>query len=74
MEKSGNVLAPIQGHNHQGHYSFRNGIHYWTMKAMISGAHPPHNSYAIVEVSPDGTVSVNGFVDCESKVMAKGER
>lgn len=74
MEKRGNVLASIQGHHHRGHYSFRNGIHYWTMKAMISGAHPPHNSYAIVEVSPEGTVSVNGFCDCENKVLVKGER
>ena len=74
MEKSGKVLASIQGHHHRGHYSFRNGIHYWTMKAMISGANPPHNSYAIVEVSPEGTVSVNGFCDCESKGMVKGER
>ena len=74
MERRGNVLAAIQGHHHEGHYSVRNGIHYWTMKAMISGAHPPHNSYAIVEVSPEGTVSVNGFFDCESKVMVKGDR
>ena len=74
MEKSGNVLASIQGHHHRGHYSFRNGIHYWTMKAMISGAHPPHNSYAIVEVLPSGNVVVNGFCNCASKVMMKGER
>ena len=73
MEKSGNVLALIQGHHHQGHYSFRNGIHYWTVKAMISGAHPPHNSYAIVEVLPSGNVVVNGFCDCASKVMVNGE-
>lgn len=72
MEKSGNVIASIQGHHHRGHYSFRNGIHYWTMKAMISGANPPHNSYAVVEVSPDGAVAVKGFCDCESRVLQRG--
>lgn len=72
MERSGSVVASIQGHHHPGHYSFRNGIHYWTMKAMITGAHPPHNSYAVVEVSPSGDVVVGGFGDCESMVLEKG--
>ena len=72
MEKGGNVLASIQGHHHRGHYSFRNGIHYWTMKAMIAGAHPPHNSYAVVEISPDGDIAVKGFGDCESRVLQRG--
>lgn len=72
MEKSGNVLASIQGHHHEGHYSFRNGIHYWTMKAMISGAYPQHNSYAVVDVSPEGNVSIKGFGDCENRLLVKG--
>lgn len=72
MERHGNVIASIQGHHHRGHYSFRNGIHYWTMKAMIAGAHPPHNSYAVVEISPDGDIAVKGFGDCESRVLQMG--
>ena len=71
MERRGNVLAAIQGHHHPGHYGFRAGIHYWTMRGMISGAHPPHNSYAEVEVSPDGEISIRGFGDCESRVLAR---
>lgn len=71
MEKRGNVLASIQGHHHPGHYNFRNGIYYWTMKGMINGKYPEHNSYAIVEISPDGTVAVNGFGDCESRVLTR---
>ncbi len=70
MERRGNVIASIQGHHHRGHYSFRNGIHYWTMKAMISGGHPPHNSYAVVEVTPAGALSIEGFGDCESRHLA----
>lgn len=71
MERRGNVLASIQGHHHPGHYSFRKGIHYWTMKGMISGAHPPHNSYAEVEVSPTGEIAIKGFADCESRTLLK---
>ena len=71
MEKRGNVLASIQGHHHPGHYNFRNGIHYWTMKGMICGKYPEHNSYAIVEVAPDGTITLNGFGDCESRVLKR---
>ena len=70
MERRGNVLASIQGHHHRGHYSFRKGIHYWTMKGMITGAHPPHNSYAVVEVAPDGDIAITGFADCESRTLA----
>ena len=71
IERRGNVIASIQGHHHSGHYSFRKGIHYWTMKGMITGANPPHNSYAVVEISPDGRLVVMGFADCESRVLAK---
>ena len=73
MEKYGNVIASIQGHHHDGHYSFRNGIHYWTMKGMITGAYPSHNSYAIVEVSPDGDVAIKGFGDAASMFLGASD-
>ena len=66
MEKRGNVCAAIQGHHHWGYCSFRNGIHYWTVKSMLTSSHSLRNSYAIVEVSPEGDVSIKGFYDCES--------
>ncbi len=69
MERRGNVIASIQGHHHSGHYSFRKGTHYWTMKAMIEGPHPAHNSYAVIEVSPEGAISINGFADCENRTL-----
>ena len=34
LEINKNVLAVFQGHYHAGHYCFRNGIHYFTIKAM----------------------------------------
>lgn len=72
MERRGNVRAVFQGHHHSGDYNFRNGIHYWTMKAMIEGPNPPHNSCAIVEVSSKGEISIEGFGDCESRVLKEG--
>ncbi|MBQ7182001.1 MAG: metallophosphoesterase [Bacteroidaceae bacterium] len=69
LEQSGRVLAVVQGHHHQGHYSYRNGIHYWTMKAMIESDYPMHNSYAIVSVERNGDICIEGFADCESREM-----
>ena len=40
LEQSGKVVAVIQGHHHAGNYSFRHGIHYFTMKGMIEGSLP----------------------------------
>ena len=69
IEKRGNVLCVFQGHHHPGYYSFRKGIHYWTMKGMITGAYPEHNSFAVVEVSKNGDVSIRGFVDCPNRFL-----
>jgi alkaline phosphatase len=51
LERRNNVLAVFQGHHHAGHYSFRNGTHYFTHKAMIEGTYPKNNSFAIVEIN-----------------------
>ncbi len=69
LEASGRVLAVLQGHHHSGHYSQRNGIHYWTMKAMIENEYPAHNSYAIVNIYHDGGIRIEGFADCESREL-----
>jgi alkaline phosphatase len=50
LERRNNVLAVFQGHHHKGHYSFRNGIHYFTIKAAIEGQHPENNHFAIIEI------------------------
>ena len=71
LEENGHVMAVIQGHHHTGHYSQRNGIHYWTMKAMIESEYPQHNSFAVVSIDPKGVISVEGFADCESREMRR---
>ena len=69
LETSSKVLAVFQGHYHNGHYSFRNGIHYYTMKAMVEGSLPENNSYAIVEIDDHMNIAVRGFHNCESREM-----
>ena len=71
LEKNNNVLAVFQGHHHDGHYSFRNGIHYFTMKAMVEGAYPENNSYAIVEIDNDLNIAIDGFYNCGDLVLEK---
>ncbi|MCR4921592.1 MAG: metallophosphoesterase [Bacteroidaceae bacterium] len=69
LEESGRVLAVFQGHHHTGHYSRRNGIHYWTMKGLIEGEYPAHNSYAIAEVDKLGQILIQGYCDCKSMTL-----
>jgi alkaline phosphatase len=50
LEQRHRVLAVFQGHHHDGNYSYRNGIHYYTLKAAVEGSFPDNNSFAIVEI------------------------
>jgi alkaline phosphatase len=72
LERNEQVLTVIQGHHHPGHHSHRAGIHYLTLNGMIEKSAPEHNSYAIVEVMPDGNIIVEGFRDCPDRVMRRG--
>lgn len=71
LQQSGKVLAVFQGHRHEGQYSQRGGIHFYTLKGMIEGSGPENNSYAVVEVDPQGDMSVKGFRRAESMTLAR---
>jgi hypothetical protein len=60
LSASRKVAAVFQGHHHTGDYEEVNGIHYYTLKAMVVGSLPA-NSYAIVDLHPDGRLKINGF-------------
>lgn len=60
LEASGRVLAVFQGHHHEGAYACINGIHYYTLKAVVEGHGPENSSYAVVEVHPNGDLIVTG--------------
>ncbi len=61
LDNSSKAIAVFQGHNHKGQYSKNKGIHYYTLKAMVEGSGSQNNSYAIVRVFDDGSMSVTGY-------------
>jgi hypothetical protein len=61
LESSGKVLAVFQGHDHPGFYSLINGIHYYTLRAVVEGPGSENNAYAVVDVSPDLNIAVTGY-------------
>ncbi|MBN2482363.1 MAG: metallophosphoesterase [Bacteroidales bacterium] len=54
LEQYPNVVAFINGHNHEGDYGFRKSVHYMTHKAMVET--DTLNSYSILEVYSDKIV------------------
>ena len=71
LQDNKRVLAVFQGHHHPGHYSFIEGIHYYTLKGMVEGGGVKNNSYAIVEVYDDNSIIVTGYRKALSKEMKK---
>jgi len=65
------TLAVFQGHHHPGHYSRIEGIHYYTLKAMVDGTGEKNNSYAIVDVHDDNRLVVTGYRRANSKTLPK---
>jgi len=71
LEDNKNVLAVFQGHNHAGHYSFMENIHYYTLKAMVEGTGDENNSYAIVEVYNSQDIVVSAYRRAVSMEMER---
>ena len=71
LQESERVLAVFQGHNHAGHYSYIENIHYYTLKAMIEGTGDKNNSYAIVEVYDNHNIAISGYRRAMSREMGK---
>ena len=69
LEKSGKVIAVLQGHRHEGGFSTINGIPYFTFRGLIEGAGPWNSAYSIVEVMPDLEVRVLGYRRAESRTF-----
>lgn len=69
LKDSGKVLAVFQGHHHEGSYQNINGIHYYTLTAVVEGSGPKNNSYAIVEVFSDHSMVITGYRKAVSEVF-----
>jgi predicted phosphodiesterase len=71
LQASGKVLAVFQGHYHAGKYSRIEGIHYYTLRAMIEGSGAAENAYAIAEVHDNGDIIVTGYRRAVSQKLTK---
>lgn len=60
LEDSKKVAAVFHGHHHAGDYQLINGIHYYTLKAVVEGSGYDNNSYAIVNIDSE-TMSIEGY-------------
>ncbi len=69
LQKHKKVLAVFQGHNHAGDYNRIDGIHYYTLKALVEGSGLENNSYAIVDVKRNGNILVTGYRRAVSKKL-----
>ena len=69
LEDSGKVLAVFQGHNHAGGYSLIEGIHYYTLIALVEGSGQENNAYAVVEVQPDNNIVIKGYRKAVSREL-----
>ena len=75
LEASGRVQAVFQGHHHEGGYRCVNGIHYYTLKALVVGHGLKNSAYATVQVMADGSLNVTGFKHAESRLLGRqGEK
>jgi alkaline phosphatase len=61
LEESGKVLAVFQGHYHRNDLKTISGIHYCTFAAMVEGAGPDANAYAVVDILPGDAIRITGF-------------
>jgi len=71
LQESGKVLSSFDGHNHNGGYRAIEGIHYYTLKAMVDGSGNENSSYAIVEIKPDNNIIVTGYRKAVSQDLSK---
>jgi hypothetical protein len=61
LESSGKVLAAFHGHDHKGGHRVINGVHYYTLIAVIEGSGETNNAYALAEVQPDLSIVITGY-------------
>lgn len=71
LEQSGNVLCVLQGHVHEERYNLINGIHYYSVNAVVDGDGHENSAYMIVDVYKDGSLKIDGFRRATDREMTK---
>ncbi len=61
LEQSGKVICVFQGHVHEERYNQINGIHYYSVNAMVDGDGAENSAWMIVDVHKNGDLSIEGF-------------
>ncbi len=70
IEKAGNVKLVLQGHDHNGAMSVRNGITYITLHAtVLNKYYPDHCSCAVMEIG-EKAIDIRGYEDQPSYHVA----
>jgi hypothetical protein len=70
LERDGNVWAVFQAHYHPGMCWTHNGIPYIGLRAMVEGPWPGYTAYAVASLYEDKTLSVQGFGQQPSYIIA----
>lgn len=60
LERSGKVLAVLQGHVHEEKHSSINGIHYITQNGMVDYQGLENNSFSVLEIQ-DNAMKLHGY-------------
>ena len=68
----GRRVAVLQGHYHPGLHRRVDGVDYVTLRAMCEGDGPHDNSFAVVEIGDDSSVTIRGFEAQTSYALAAG--
>ena len=61
LEKSGKIVAVLQGHSHKNDLKQIGGIPYCTLAAVIEGSGAENNAYGVLEIFADGSARIDGF-------------
>lgn len=61
LEKSQQVAAVFQGHNHKNEHKQIGGIDYVTLSAVVEGSGTENNAYALLDLFEDGSLRLDGF-------------
>jgi 3',5'-cyclic AMP phosphodiesterase CpdA len=70
MERSGTVLAVLQGHSHRNDYAQVGGIHYVTLVAMVEGSGLESSGASLVSLYDDRSLRIEGFLQQSDHELA----
>lgn len=74
LENSEKVRIVFQGHVHEERYNLINGIHYYSVNAVVDNGGTENNAYQIVEVFSDGSLEIKGYRRASNQEFSAGQK